>query len=316
MVTLIFFIVVIILLYYCRFYLFCITISSKLHQHPISSRLTLSVKQLQPVMAELKEAAKLFKQHKRLLTNSYHKLCRYIAERSVEPIESHRTHMIGLFKEFDELFDSVIDILVELQRDELMTPLLDYFKDEEAEYMHYLQVLESAVANLGRSVPPVWEPFQGSVKPNPIASLPDQFPASESKITNVLQKEQSCCMDNEHTSSPEVVPDSPVSPSHPEICPEPHGCKYHHQQAINISPIVTELCIDNLPADEIVKPVHVHDIHSNGYESLFKLQPCSTSIQPLNTVPIMYLNYNANDPPNIDTVNDSGMLVCQNFPGG
>ena len=109
--------------YYCRFYLFCITISSKLHQHPISSRLTLSVKQLQPVMAELKEAAKLFKQHKRMLTNSYHKLCRYIAERSVEPFESHRTHTIGLFKEFDELFDSVIDILVELQRDELMTPL-------------------------------------------------------------------------------------------------------------------------------------------------------------------------------------------------
>ena len=267
-------------------------------------------------MAELQEAAKLFKQHKRLLTNSYHKLCRYIAERSVEPFESHRTHMIGLFKKFDELFDSVIDILVELQRDELMTPLLDYFKDEEAEYMHYLQVLESAVANLGRSVPPVWEPFQGSVKPNPIASLSDQFPASESKITNMLQKEQSFCMDNEHTSSPEVVPDSPASHSHPEICPEPHGCKYQHQQAINISPIVTELCIDNLPADEIVKPVHVHDIHSNDYESLFKLQPCSTSIQPLNTVPIMCLNYNANDPPNIDTVNDSGMLVCQNFPGG
>ena len=42
MVTLIFFIVVIILFYYCRFYLFCTTISSKLHQHPISSRLTLS----------------------------------------------------------------------------------------------------------------------------------------------------------------------------------------------------------------------------------------------------------------------------------
>ena len=199
--------------------------------NPISSRLSLSVKQLQPVMAELKEAAKLFKQHKRLLTNSYHKLCRYIAERSVEPIESHRTCMNGLFKQLDELFDSVIDILVELQRDELMTPLLDYFKDEEAEYMHYLQVLESAVANFGRSVPPVWEPFQGSVKPNPIASLPDQFPASESKITNVLQKEQSCCMDNEHTSSPEVVPDAPVSPSHPEICPEPHGSKYHiHRQ--------------------------------------------------------------------------------------
>ena len=63
--------------------------------------------------------------------------------------------MIGLFKEFDKHFDSVIDILVELQRDELMTPLLDYFKDEEVEYMHYLRVLDSAVVNLGRSVPPV-----------------------------------------------------------------------------------------------------------------------------------------------------------------
>ena len=284
--------------------------------NPISSRLSLSVKQLQPVMAELQEAAKLFKQHKRLLTNSYHKLCRYIAERSVEPFESHRTCMNGLFKQLDELFDSVIDILVELQRDELMTPLLDYFKDEEAEYMHYLRVLDSAVVNLGRSVQPVWEPFQGSIKPNPIASLPEQFTASEPKITNVLQKEQSCCMDNEHTSSPEVVSDSPVSPTHPEICSEPHGCKYHHQQTINISPVITELCIDNLPADEIVKPVLVYDIHSNDYETLSKLQPCSPNIHPLNTVPIMCLNYNANDPPNIDTVSDSGMLVCQNFPGG
>ena len=39
-------------IFYCRFYLFCITILSKLHQHPISSGLTLSVKQLQPVMAQ------------------------------------------------------------------------------------------------------------------------------------------------------------------------------------------------------------------------------------------------------------------------
>ena len=135
--------------------------------------------------------------------------------------------MNGLFKQLDELFDSVIDILVELQRDELMTPLLDYFKDEEADYMHYLRVLDSAVVNLGRSVQPVWEPFQVSIKPNPIASLPEQFTVSESKVTYVLQKEQSC-MDSVHISSSEVVPDSPASPSHPEICSKPHGCKYHH----------------------------------------------------------------------------------------
>ena len=114
----------------------------------------------------------------------------------------------------------------------------------------------------------------------------------------MLQKEQSCCIDSVHISSPEVVPDSPASPSHPEISSEPYGCNYHHQQTINFSPVITELCIDNLPADEIVKPVLVYDIHSND----------------LNTVPIMCLNYNANDPSSIDIVNDSGMLVCRNFP--
>ena len=180
--NLIFCILVIFFYYYCRFYLFCVTILSKLHQHPISSRLIISVKQLQPVMAELKEAAKLFKQHKRLLTNSYCKLCRYIAERSVEPFESHRTYMIAQFKQLDKLCDSVIDILVELKREELMTPLLNYFEDEEAEYVHYLHVLDSAVAKLGRSIPPVWEPFQGSVRPNPIASLPEHIPAFESGL--------------------------------------------------------------------------------------------------------------------------------------
>ena len=187
-----------------------------------------------------------------------------------------------------------------------MTPLLNYLNDEEAEYMHYLHVLDSAVLNIGRSIPPVWELCQGSVRPNLIASLPEQFPASESKITNVLQKEQSCCMNSLHISSPGVVLDYPASPSHPEICSEPHGCKYHHQQTINISPIVTELCIDNLPADEIVKPVHVHDIHSNDYETLFKLKPCSISIQPLSTIPIMCLNYISN-PPNINAMNNAGM---------
>ena len=50
-------------------------------------------------MAKLKEAAKLFKQHKPLLVN----LCRYIAELSIETFESHCTYMIGLFKQLDEL---------------------------------------------------------------------------------------------------------------------------------------------------------------------------------------------------------------------
>ena len=49
-----------------------------------------------------------------------------------------------------------------------MTPLLNYFKSEEAEYMHSLQGLDSVVVNLGLSIPPVWEPFQGSIRPNPM----------------------------------------------------------------------------------------------------------------------------------------------------
>ena len=61
-------------------------------------------------MAEVKEAAKLFTQHKLLLTNSYRKLHRYIAERSIALFEKHRTYMNGLFNEFDEFFDSVVDI--------------------------------------------------------------------------------------------------------------------------------------------------------------------------------------------------------------
>ena len=73
------------------------------------------------MIAALKGAAKLLKQHKRLLMNSYRKLCRYIAELSIEPFQSHRTYMIVQCKQLDELCDSVIDILVELQREKLYT---------------------------------------------------------------------------------------------------------------------------------------------------------------------------------------------------
>ena len=116
-------------------------------------------------------------------------------------------------------------------------------------------------------------------------------------------------MDNVHTSSPEVVPDSPASPSHPEICSEPHGCKYFHQQTINLHQRAAQLCIDNLPADEIANPGHVHDIYSADYEA------CSSSAQSLKTVQILYLNY-ISIPPDINAMNNAGMLGYQNFPGG
>ena len=306
-------------------------------------------------MAELVEAAKLFRQHKLLLSKSYRKLHRYIVEQCIESLECHRTHMIVLFR----------DIVIDCHRErELMTPLMSYFKNEEAEYMHYLQVLDSAVVNLGRSIPPVWEPFQGSITPNPISSLPEPIPVSEPEVTNVHQKEQSNCMDDDHISSlevipvssscpehipvsesdvtnlpqkeqpncmadnhahipsPEVIPDPSVSPSCPELCSDPHrytSQNYHDQQTIHLHQRAIQLCIDNLSADQMSKHVHYdeHDNHSSDYETLFKQpQPCPVGAQSLISDQLMCLNCSARDPSNIDSVNDSGMLVSQNLPGG
>ena len=119
-------------------------------------------------------------------------------------------------------------------------------------------------------------------------------------------------------SSPGVVSESPVLPSPLDICTASHRSNYHHQQTRNNSPVVTEMCIDNFSADQTSKSVHeLHDSHTGDYETLLKqLQPCLISVQSLDTVQIMCLTYNANDPPYIDTVNDSGMLVGQNLPGG
>ena len=302
-------------------------------------------------MAELVEVAKSFKQHKLLLAKSYRKLHRYIVEQCIESLEGHRTHMFGLFK----------DIVIDCQRDKLMAPLLNYYRDEEAEYLHYLQVLDSAIINLRRSIPPVWEPFQGSITPSPIASLTEHIPVFEYEVTNLSQKEQSNCMLDKHVLSLEVIPvspscpehipvsefdvtnlphkeqptcmddkyipssevilDSSISPSCLEICSDPHrntSQNYHNQQAIHLHQCAIQLCIDNLSADQMSKHVHddEYDNHSNDYETVFKqLQPCSISAQSLNTVHVMCLSYSANNPPNIDDVNVSEMLACQNLPG-
>ena len=346
-------------------------------------------------MAKLKQAALSFRQHKSLLTKSYQKLHRYIVEQCIKLLESHRTYMIGLFK----------DIVIDCHRDKLMTSLLNYFRDEEPEYLHYLQVLDSAVVNLGRSIPPVWEPFPALITPNPIASLPECVPVFapdvtnlpleeqsacmddehissfevildppvppscqehipeseseitklsqkepskcmddhehipshevvpippvsptcsehilESEVTNFLQKEQSMCMDHEHIPSSEVILDSSVSTSCPELCSDPHrytSQNYLNQQTIHLHQCAIQLCIDNLSAIQTSKPVHEQDNHTGDYETLLKqLQPCLISAQSLDTVQIMCLNYSANNPPNIKAVNDSGMLVSQNLPGG
>ena len=150
-----------------------------------------------------------------------------------------------------------------------------------------------------------------SVTHNPIAPLSEHIPASESEVTNLSQKEQSRCMASicdEYISSPGVVSESPVSQSFLEICTEPHRSNNHHQQTVNVPQ-----CSMELQADHIVMPLH--DIPIGDFETLLKqVPPCSISTQSLDTVQIMCIIYNANDPPNIDTVNDSGMLVGPNLP--
>ena len=195
-------------------------------------------------MAELVEVAKSFKQHKLLLTKSYRKLHRYIVEHCIESLEGHCTHMIGLFR----------DIVIDCHRDELMTALLNYFKDKEAEYMHYLQVLDSAVVNLGRSIPPVWEPFQGSITTNPIASLPEHIPVFESKVINLPQKEQSNYMDDVHVLALEVIP---VSPSCPEHIPVSESDRHHLPQKEQSTCMVdVHILSSEVILDSSVSPSH------------------------------------------------------------
>ena len=246
-------------------------------------------------MAELKQATLSFRQHKLLLTKSYRKLHRYIVEQCIESLQGHRTHMIGLFR----------DVVIDCHRDELMTPLMNYFKNEEAEYMHYLQVLDSAVVNLGRSIPPVWEPFQGSITPNPILSLPEPIPVSEPEVTNVPQKEQSNCMDDDHISSLEVIPvssscpehipasesdvtnlpqkeqsmcmdhehipssevilDPSVSPSCPEICSDPH--RYTSQNYHDQQTIHLHQCAIQLCIDNLSADQMSKHVHDDEYDN-------------------------------------------------
>ena len=157
-----------------------------------------------------------------------------------------------------------------------------------------------------------------SVTHNPIVPLSEHIP--ESEVTNLLQKEQSMCMGREHIPSSEVILDSSVSPSCPEICSDQHrytSQNYNDQQTINLHQCAIQLCIDNLSVIQTSKPVHEHDNHTGDYETLLKqLQPWSVGAQSLISDQLMCLNYSARDPSNIDSVNDSGMLVSQNLPGG
>ena len=314
--------------YYCRFYLFCITISSKLHQHPISSRLTLSVKQLQPMMEELKKARAV---RKRILTKSCIQTDRIIAERSLTAITDHREHLIKTFQLFE---DSAEDYTESLTCDSDIEAADEYYDDEQKSYVEQLIKLNSAMDTLSVNqelaredvstvvaMPevlntPVLE-FQPLNVNHPAVHPECVTLACELELTNLPQNEHSeDVYEHQHVLS-EIQSNPPVSHTCSDVCSKPRKSSYDHQQTIT-PPLLhaIELCIDSLRASQIVKPPH--DIHTgdSDCETLLKqVQPCSISTQSLNIAQIMCLNYNANDPPNIDTVNDSG-IGCQNFPGG
>ena len=63
-------------------------------------------------------------------------------------------------------------------------------------------------------IPPVWEPFQGLIRPNPM--LPGHVLVAESEVINMPQRKQSICMDDRHISSPMVFS---VSSSCSELYP-------------------------------------------------------------------------------------------------
>ena len=141
--------------------------------------------------------------------------------------------------------------------------------------------------------------------------------ACELELTNLPQNEHSeDVYDHQHVLS-EIQSNPPVSHTCSDVCSKPRKSSYDHQQTIN-APLLhaIELCIDSLRASQIVKPPH--DIHTgdSDCETLLKqVQPYSISTQSLNFIQIMCLNY-ISKPPNINSMNNAGMLGYQNFPGG
>ena len=299
---------------------------SKLHQHPISSRLTLSVKQLQPMMEELKKARAV---RKKILAKSCIQTDRIIAERSLTAITDHREHLIKTFQLFE---DSAEDYTESLTCDSDIEAADEYYDDEQKSYVEQLIKLNSAMDTLSLNQQPAREDVSSitamsevlntdilELQPldvNHIAVHPECTTlACELELDNLPQNEHSEGAYDQHTLS-EIQSNPPVSQPCSEICSKPQKSSYHHQQTLNVSLHASELCIDSLRALPIVKPLY--NIHSGDSESktlLKQVQPCSISVESLNIAQIMCLN-NISKPPNINSMNNAGMLGCQNFPGG
>ena len=296
--------------------------------NPISSRLSLSVKQLQPMMEELKKARAV---RKRILTNSYKRTDCIIKESSLTAITDHREHLMKIFQLFEDAAEEYADVLTS---DTDIETADEYYEDEQKLYVEQLIKLNSAMDTLSVNqelakedvstvvaMPevlntPVLE-FQPLNVNHPAVHPECVTLACELELTNLPQNEHSeDVYDHQHVLS-EIQSNPQVSHTCSDVCSKPRKSSYDHQQTIN-APLLhaIELCIDSLRASQIVKLPH--DIHTgdSDCETLLKqVQPYSISTQSLNIAQIMCLN-NISKPPNINSMNNAGMLGYQNFPGG
>ena len=274
---------------------------SKLHQHPISSRLSLSVKQLQPMMEELKKARAV---RKRILAKNCIQTDRIIAERSLTAITDHREHLIKTFQLFE---NSAEDYTESLTCDSDIEAADEYYDDEQKSYVEQLIKLNSTMDTLSLNQQPAREDVSSitamsevlntdilefqPLDVNHIAVHPECTTlACELELDSLPQNEHSEGAYDQHTLS-EIQSNPPVSQPCSEICSKPQKYSYHHQQTLNVSLHASELCIDSLRALPIVKPLY--NIHSDDSESktlLKQVQPCSISVESLNIAQIMCLN--------------------------
>ena len=279
-------------------------------------------------MEKLKNARAV---RKAILTNSYQKTDPIIKERSLTAIVDHRKHLMKIFQLFEDAADDYAEVLTSDSDTDIETAD-EYYDDEQKLYVEQLVKLNSAMDSLSLSQQPAKEDLSSitamsevlntdilefqPLDVNHIAVHPECTTlACELELDNLPQNEHSEGAYDQHTLS-EVLSNAPVLHPCSEICSKPQKSSYHHQQTLNVPLHAIELCIDSLRALPIVKPLY--SIHSGDSESktlLKQVQSCSTSVESLNIAQIMCLN-NISKPPNINSMNNAGMLGYQNFPGG
>ena len=279
------------------------------------------------MMEELKKARAV---RKRILTKSCIQTDRIIAERSLTAMIDHREHLIKTFQLFE---DSAEDYTESLTCDSDIEAADEYYDDEQKSYVEQLIKLNSAMDTLSVNQELAREDVSTVVAMPEVLNTPvlefqplnvnhpAVYPecvtlACELELTNLPQNEHSeDVYDHQHVLS-EIQSNPLVSHTCSDVCSKPRKSSYHHQQTLNVPLHAFELCIDSLRALPIVKPLY--NLHSGDSESktlLKQVQPCSISVESLNIAQIMCLN-NISKPPNINSMNNAGMLGCQNFPGG